>query len=71
MKKLKMEMQSVVKLKVKDDKEKRILCRAIRSVPTIGIKVGDFHTFERMSTANFLGFAVKNITRILIGFRKQ
>ena len=71
MKKLKMEMQSVIKLKVKDDKEKRILCRVIRSVPTIRIKVGDFHTFERMSTPNFLGFAVKNISRMLIGLRDR
>ena len=71
MNKLKKEMLSLVKLRVRDEKEKRILCRGIRSVPSIGIKVGEFHNFERMSTPNFLGFAVKNITRMLIASRNK
>ena len=45
--------------------------KLIRSIPPIGIKVGSFHSFERMSTPNFLAFALKNITRILIGYRNK
>ena len=43
----------------------------VRSIPTIGIKVGNFHLFERMSTPNFLSFGIKNITRIVIAYRSK
>ena len=43
----------------------------VRSVPPVAIKVGSFHTFERMSTPSFLAFGMKNIVRILIAFRNR
>ena len=46
-------------------------CAWIRSIPPTGIKVGNFHLFERMSTPNFLSFGIKNITRIVIAYRSQ
>ena len=43
----------------------------VRSVPPVAIKVGSFHTFERMSTPNFLAFGIKNIVRVLIACRNR
>ena len=70
-KKLKKEMVSFVKHNVTDEDEKKILCRVIRSIPLVGIRVGEFHNFERMSTPNFMAFVVKNVTRVLIGIRNK
>ena len=48
---------------------RRLFGARIRSMPAIGIQVGNFHQFERMSTPNFLSFGIKNIIRVLIAFR--
>ena len=72
MKKFKVNMVNIAKLNFKDDDEIRAdLCRRIRSIPAIAIKVGQFHTFERMSTPNFLGFCAKNVIRLLIILRNR
>ena len=46
----------------------KVLTRQLRSIPSMGIKVGKFHTLERASTPVFLDFVVKNIVTLLIGF---
>ncbi|CAG7731331.1 unnamed protein product, partial [Allacma fusca] len=46
--------------------------RSIRSIPAeVGIQVGNFHKLERTSTPNFFYFTLRNIVRILIGFRPK
>ena len=69
--KLKLKMAHLAKTKIADEVDRRAMCAQIRSIPPVGIKVGSFHTFERMSTPNFLGFGLKNIVRILIAFRNK
>ena len=69
--KLKGKLMNIAKVKITDEVERRAICAQIRSIPPVGIKVGMFHTFERMSTPNFLGFGLKNIVRILIAFRNK
>ena len=46
--------------------ENVVLLKSIHAIRSISITVGHFHKFERMSTPNFLGFAAKNIARIVI-----
>ena len=41
----------------------------IRSVPDIGIKVGEFHTLKRTSTSAFVDFTVRNTARLLLAYR--
>ena len=43
-----------------------ILKRQLKSVPVVGIKVGDFHMLERTSTPVFLDFVVRNIVGMLV-----
>ena len=69
--KLKGKLMFLAKLKISNVGERRAICSQIGSIPPIGIKVGMFHTFERMSTPNFLGFGLKNIVRILIAFNQK
>lgn len=47
----------------------RVLVRQFRSIPSMGIKVGEFHTLERTSTPAFLDFALKNIVSMLMAFK--
>ena len=48
------------------DKE---LKKFLNSIPLIGILVGKFHTFERVSTLNFLEFMITKICGLLISFK--
>ena len=45
-----------------------ILGRQLRSIPSVGIKVGEFHTLERTSTPVFLDFVVKYVVSMVMGF---
>lgn len=54
-----------------DPFKKAEILKWVRSIPPVAIKVGSFHTFERMSTPNFLAFGIKNIVRVLIAFRNR
>ncbi|CAG7786007.1 unnamed protein product [Allacma fusca] len=42
--------------------------RELQSIPSLGIKVGDFHNFERESTPNFVDFVTRNIIGLLLSF---
>ena len=44
------------------------LRRQILSIPSTGIKVGSFHTFEQASTPIFLDFVLKNIVNLLVTY---
>ena len=42
--------------------------RQLRSIPFVGIKVGEFHTLERTSTPAFLHYVLTNIVNMLVTF---
>ena len=46
----------------------KVLARQLRSIPEMGIKVGEFHTLERTSTPVFVDYVVKNIASMLVAF---
>ena len=46
-----------------------IVERQLKSVPSMGIKVGSFHTLERTSTPAFLGLVVSNVVCMLVMYR--
>ena len=43
--------------------------RQIKSIPQTGIKVGHFHTIERVSTPIFIDFVLRNIVSMLVAYR--
>lgn len=43
-----------------------VIKRQLKSVPSVGIKVGNFHTLERTSTPIFLDFVGRNIVSMLV-----
>ena len=46
---------------------RKMLRRRIKSVPSVvGLKVGDFHMLERVSTPIFIDFVVHNIVNLLV-----
>ena len=47
-------------------KLKKYAERCMWSVPSLGIRVGSFHTFERASTPIFIDFIVRNIAGLLV-----
>ena len=38
------------------------------SISKLGIKVGEFHTFERTSTPAFIDFVVTNVVNMLVAY---
>ena len=40
--------------------------RCVWSVPSLGIRVGSFHTFERVSTPVFIDFIARNIAGLIV-----
>ena len=46
----------------------KALSKQLRSIRSMGIKVGEFHTLERTSTPAFLDFSLKNIVSMLVTF---
>lgn len=69
--KFRLKVEYMAKQGILESEKRKEILRWIRSVPPVGIKVGIFHTFERMSTPNFLGFGIRNIVRVLIAFRNE
>ena len=47
----------------------KILDRQLLSIPSVGIKVGDFHMLERTSTPIFLHYVVTNIVNMLVAYQ--
>ena len=47
-----------------------IFKRQMRSIPRGGIKVGDFHVFERESTPIFVHFVLNNIVTMLVAYKR-
>ena len=45
---------------------RKVMVRQLASIPLVGIKVGEFHTLERVSTPVFLHYIVTNIVGILV-----
>ena len=45
---------------------KKILLRQVRSIPSVGLRVGDFHVLERESTPIFVDYVLKNIVNLLV-----
>ena len=43
--------------------------RKLRSIPAVGIQVGEFHLMERTSTPVFLHYALTNIVNMLVTFQ--
>ena len=50
--------------------ERKLLKRQVKSVPSVGIKVGEFHMLERTSTPVFLDYVVKNVANMLVTFKQ-
>ena len=46
----------------------KFIQRRLKSVPKLGIKVGEFHTLERTSTPDFVGFVAVNIVNMLVAY---
>ena len=45
---------------------KKILLRQVRSIPSVGLRVGDFHVLERESTPVLVDYVLKNIVNLLV-----
>ena len=46
----------------------KVLVRQFMSIPSTGIKVGEFPTFERTSTPVYLDFVLKNVVSVVMAF---
>ena len=46
--------------------DRNVLSRKIKSMPCVGIKVGDFHMLERESTPIFVHYVITNIVNLLV-----
>ena len=49
-------------------REGRAFARHLRSISKVGIKVGEFHTFEKTSTPDFVDYVVKNVVNMLVAY---
>lgn len=47
----------------------QILDKQLMSIPSVGIKVGNFHTLERTSTPVFLNYVLTNVVNMLVAYR--
>ena len=47
----------------------RRLQMQVTAIPLVGVKVGDFHLVERMSTPNFIHFFLIQVANLLLIFR--
>lgn len=48
--------------------EYSILRKRLMSIPPVGIKVGEFHAFERTSIPVFLDYVLRNIVSMLLAY---
>ena len=46
----------------------KILKMQLKSIPVVGIKVGDFHMLERESTPVFLDYVLTNVVNMLVAY---
>ena len=46
--------------------EKAVLCREVLSIPSVGLRVGNFHMLERMSTPIFVHYVVTGTVNLLV-----
>ena len=46
--------------------EWEVLRRQVRSIPAVGVKVGEFHMLERTSTPVFLHYVMGNVVNMLV-----
>ena len=46
----------------------KILEKQFMSIPSVGIKVGEFHMLERISTPVFVNYVLTNIVNMLVVF---
>ena len=49
--------------------ERNVLNRQLKSVPSTGIKVREFHVLERTSTLVFLHYVFVNVVNMLVTFK--
>ena len=49
--------------------ERNMLKRQLRAIPSMGIKVGEFHMLERNSTPVFLHYVLTNIVNMLVAYK--
>ena len=49
--------------------ERNMLQMQLRSIPSMGIKVGEFHMLERNSTPVFLHYVLTNIVNMLVAYK--
>ena len=49
--------------------ENTILQTRLLSIPSVGIKVGEFYTFERNSIPVFLDYVLRNIVSMLVAYQ--
>ena len=48
--------------------QRKMLARQASSIQPVGIKVGDFHTLERLSTPMFLHYVLNNVVSMLVAY---
>ena len=48
---------------------RNMLWRQVMSVPSVGIKVGEFHMLERTSTPVFVHYVLTNVVNMLMAYR--
>ena len=61
-----MEIQSARLVKAE---ERKYWARVLRSIPWMGIKVGDFNRVERQAVPIYIDFCVKQIVSLLLAFK--
>ena len=49
--------------------QRKVTMRKIKSIPPVGIKVGEFHMLERTSTPIFLNYVLTNVVNMLVAFQ--
>ena len=49
--------------------QKKLLKSCVKSIPRVGVKVGDFHTMERTSTPVYLHYVLVNIVNMLVAYQ--
>ena len=49
--------------------ERKLLRLRLASIPRLGMRVGSFHSFERMTRLEYVDFVVSQVVNLLITFR--
>ena len=64
------EAKGAVMLRSRDVNKARmkLLTRQMRSVPPVGIQVGEFHMLDRTCTPKFLDFVLGNVISMLVAY---